>query len=143
MAHPPALRARAYQCYLADWPRSQIVRELGVSRATLVRWIRSGDWPRRRAEAKELEREAGALLLEMTRAARVSRDPQQTYAAMQAAELAGLRAPVDPGPRPTEVAKRLLQALAAHAELGPLVRKHRAEVIATVMREVERMEGVS
>lgn len=141
MSLAPELRLRAQQLYLADWPAGRIAGELDVSRATVNRWVDTYGWRELREMQQRLEREAGELVLKLTQEARRSGDPQQAYAALHAAELAGMRAPIETGPRPAEIAEALLSAIAADPELGPLVRKRRDFVVAAVTAELERISG--
>lgn len=136
MAHDPEVRQRAQRLFLAGVAGARIQRETGVSRATLSRWAREGNWQELREQSRALEREAGALVLELTRAARESRDPQQAYAAMQAAKVAGLAGEAPIHPPPAEVAKALLGVLARDAEFRPLLTRRRADVLEAVEREL-------
>ncbi len=143
MARSPELRLRAQQLFLADWPAARIATELGVGRATVQRWVDRHEWRELRALQARLERSAAALVVELTEAARESRDPQQAYAAVSAAELARPRFSVAPGPQPMEIAEALLDAIAADPELGPVVRRRRADVVATVAAALERLRGAT
>lgn len=139
MAHSPKLRSRARDLYVAGWTFQDIAERLGVAKSTLIRWSGEEDWPEFKAQQEQLEREALALMVDMTRAARESGDPQQAYAASVMAKIAGVSsAEEDPGPKPTDVAMALLDALMLHPDVGPVVRRHRREVLRLTMRELER-----
>jgi hypothetical protein len=140
MAHEPVTRSRARELYLSGRGVAWIAERTGVSRATLQRWKKDDAWDEMRSRYRSLEREAADLVLTMTQAARESGDPQQAYAAMQAAELARMTEPQPVHPSPAAVAKLLLSELASHEQLGPLVRRHRDEVIERVLRRVETLE---
>jgi len=107
------------------------------------RWVDRYDWRELRELASRLERGAALLVVELTEAARVSKDPQQAYAALSAAELARPRGPVESGPKPMEIAEALLDAIAADEELGPVVRRRRKDVLAVVATALERLRGAT
>lgn len=140
MAHDAAVRARMRTLYVAGWGVDRIARERGVSRATLQRWRREEDWDELREQNRRLERSARELALELTVAARASGDPQQAYAAMQAARMAGLAEAQPLQPPPAEVAKALLVVLEEDVELGPILRRKRKEIIGRILDRVERIE---
>lgn len=140
MAHDARTRSRARTLYVAGRGIGRIADTTGVSRATLQRWSAEEDWTGLRDQARALEREATALAVEMTRAARQSSDPQQAYAALQAAKLAGISETDGLHPPPEDVAKALLVVLARDPEFGPLVRRRRKDVIDLVMRELGELE---
>lgn len=141
MAHDAELRGRARKYYLGGRSIGWIGDQTGVSRATLQRWARTEGWKHLRRQYRAMEQEAAALVLDLTQAARESGDPQQAYAAMQAAKIAGLTEAQPLYPAPAEVAKALLAVLEEDPELGPLVRRKRRLVIERVLERVERMEA--
>lgn len=140
MAHGTATRGRARDLFLEDYSTAEILERTGVSRATLQRWKAEGGWERLRERQRALEEEAGELVVELARAARRSGDPQQAYAAMHAADLAGLRERPDPNPEPRLVAEALLRALMQDEELAPLIRRKREKVLAHVKAELHRIQ---
>lgn len=141
MAHPPPVRARALELYLAGWSYRRITLELGVAKSTLIEWSKADEWNALRAKQRELQRVSADLVLELARAARETRDPQQAYAAMTAARLAGLAepAPAERPPSAAEVAELLLRVLDEDVEFGPLVRRRRREIVSRVADAAERL----
>jgi hypothetical protein len=140
VAHDATTRDRARELYLAGRSTAVILERTSVSRATLQRWKRDEGWDRLRARYRELEDEAGALVVELARAARRSGDPQQAYAAMHAAELAGLRDRPDPNPEPRQVVEAILRVLMQDEELAPLIRRKRERVLDQVKAELQRIQ---
>ncbi|HEX8321022.1 hypothetical protein [Longimicrobium sp.] len=126
---------------VAGWSQAHVSRELEIPAATLKRWVKAGGWARLRRQAEELQRNAGELVLGMMRAARDSHDPQQAYAAATAARLSGLMRPPALGPTPAEVAEALLDVLIADPELGPALRRRRAEVLTAVSKKIAELHG--
>jgi hypothetical protein len=120
-----------------------VERRTGVSRASLQRWKTEEGWDELRDQHRALELESRELALQMTRAARESQDPQQAYAAMQAARLAGLAEAPVAHPAPGEVAKAILVVLDEDPELGPVLRRKRKLVIERILERVEMMEARS
>lgn len=141
MAHDEAVRGRAQLLFINGRRPGAIARETGVSRATLQRWRKEDEWDELRQRNRQLEREAQALTLALTRAARESGDPQQTFAAVQAAKIAGLAEAQPIHPAPAEVAKALLLEMEEDPELGPIVRRKRKQIIERILNRVERIEA--
>lgn len=142
MAHPAHVRSRAEQLYVTrGLSFARVSAETGVSKTTLLRWAARSDWARSRAQREQLQTVAVDLALELARSAQSSGDPQQVYAAMQAAELAGVReGPAQRMPSPARLAEALMDVLVRHPEIGPLVRRERRTLIGEVLREAERLE---
>ncbi len=145
MAYPRESRRAAREMYVRqDRSYRQIAETLGVGKTTVLRWSRAEDWDELREQERRIELESRKLLLRMIDAAQEEGDAQLTFAAVHAAKLAGVQmGPPDSGPRPKEVAVVLLDVLARHPEIGPVVRRFRQEVIRLVLQEVKRMEASS
>ena len=143
MAHDGAARTRVRTLFINGWGVDRIARERGISRATLQRWRKEEAWDQLREQNRQLERSARVLALEMTAAARESGDPQQAYAAMQAARMAGLAEAEPLQPPPAEVAKALLVVLEEDVELGPILRRKRKEILSRILDRVERIEAAA
>lgn len=140
MAHPERVRRRARQLYMARVPLAEIATRVRIGLGTVKRWCRDESWTELRDAQAELERESAALAVSMARFARESADPQQAFAATHAAQLLRASAPVGPLPTADVVARALITALAAHPVLGPVLQRHRAEVVDLVVRETERLQ---
>ncbi len=141
MSHSPAVRTRARDLYVkAGLTYREIAGEAGVAKSTLIRWSRAEDWDELREMEAEAKMGAQRLLLKALEDAAQNSDPQQIYAAAQAAKLAGLLDSTKRHPPPKAVAVVLLDQLAKHPKVGPVVRQYRNEVIRITMAEIERME---
>lgn len=141
MSYSPAVRDRARSLYVQEgWPFRQIAEETGVAKSTLVRWSQREDWDELREMEAEVKLGARKLLLRALEDAATDTDPQQVYAAAQAAKLVGLLSSSKQPPSPKAIAVLLLDQLGKHPVVGPVVRRHRNEVIRLVLAEVERME---
>lgn len=142
MAHGAEIRARAEDLYVRrGWSFNRIARETGISKTTLLKWAARHGWKESRSLREQLHRKTMQLAVRLAHAAAQSTDPQQAYAAAQAAELAGLgREPTPRAPSPARIAEALFDVMARHPEVGPVVRRHRRVLIAEALREVERLE---
>jgi len=140
MAHPEAVRRRARQLYMARVPLREVGARVRVGLGTVKRWCLEESWTELREKQAELERESAALAVAMARRARESADPQQAFAATHAAQLLRGAAPAAPLPPVDLVARALISVLASHPAVGPVVQRHRAEVLDLVARETERLQ---
>ncbi len=140
MTHGPAVRTRARELYISGDSLDAVSRATGVPLPTLKRWSRQQGWTKQRRLRARIELGAMELAAEMARAAAATRDPQQVYALAQAARVAGLERTGTPERMvsPAEIAEALLDALAAHPDVGPPLRRNRGEILRIVMRELER-----
>lgn len=142
MAHPEAVRGRAQRLFMGRVPIAEIASRLKVPLGTVKHWSRDGGWGELRRLNAELERESAELAVAMARRARETADPQQAFAATHAAELTRRHTSAPASVSVRDVAAALVRVLAAHPAVGPVVQKHRAEVLALVIEEAERMEEV-
>lgn len=144
MAYSKEDRARARERYVrGGWTYQRIADELSVGKTTLLRWSSSEGWDELRLQHESIERESSRLLLRMLQVAQETGDAQATYAAVQAAGLAGvdLGGTPEPGPSPKQCAVILLDVLGKHPDIGPVVRRYRNEVVRLFLQEVDRLEA--
>lgn len=139
MSYSPAQRYRAQELFAAGWSIDRLRDELKIPRSTLLRWSKKFTWSEQRRLQEQLRSQTLALVARLTEAASESADPQQVFAVAHAARL--LPKPPDVlDHKPIKVVEVMLDVLAQHPEVGPVVRRHRGEVLRLVMRELERLD---
>ncbi|HEY0019058.1 MAG TPA: hypothetical protein VGC13_22340 [Longimicrobium sp.] len=141
MAHPEATRWRARQLFMGRMPLPAVARRVGVGLGTVKRWCREEEWGAMRRLHGELELRSAELAVAMAERARETADPQQAFAASTAAQLARQHSGARPMPTVQDIAKALVRVLAAHPEVGPVVKRNRGEVLRLVSDEAERLQG--
>lgn len=120
-----------------------VAARTGVPETTLKRWGKRGAWNTLRRRTDELGEQLANMAVELARAAAESGDANQTFAARDAARLIG----VDGGRDTADarvVARAFIEVLSADpelAELQPLLRKYRKEIVRKVADAAERMEA--
>lgn len=140
MAHTPAARARAERLYLDGHPYHVIEQRTRVPVSTLKRWAKKRGWRQKRERLAGLELKSMNLLDEVLDAAAESRDPQQVFAASKAARLAGVDRPTAPAPSAATMARAMVKMFDRDPELGPIMRRRRAQLVQQIAEEAERME---
>jgi hypothetical protein len=136
-------RLRARDLFVSGCSYEEIHGRTRVPLSTLKRWGRKEEWKAQRELSGDLERKARDLVLQLTAAAGESRDPQQAYAALSAARLAGLHGRSAAPPAAATVARALIEVLAGDPELGPILKKRKRELVTRVAEAAERLESTT
>lgn len=140
MARDPGVRQKARRLYIDGHGYARISARVKVPVGTLKRWGAEEKWAAARRQVDALGERMEDLIGELVEAAAESRDPQQVYAAGKAARLAGWEARTPPAPTARSMAWALLQELARDGELGPIIRRRKAELVDLVAEAAERLE---